>query len=75
MAETTKIWWKSKGIWAGALTFFFGIYGLVKISFPQFHLPDLTNYLPVIFTVLGALGFYGRKEADGKIVFSDVKGN
>lgn len=76
MAEqVTKIWWKSKGMWAGALTMLFGVYQLVQSNFPTLHLFDITGIIPVIFTVLGVLGIYGRKDATGKITFSDQAGN
>jgi len=72
MPETTKVWYKSKGMWAGILTVVFGIYAVVQA---QFGLFDITAYLPIIFTVLGAVGVYGRKEATGKIVFTDKPSN
>lgn len=64
-----KAWFKSKGVWAGVLTVVFGIYAVVQ---GQFNLPDITSFLPFIFTLLGAFGIYGRVKADGKIVFTET---
>lgn len=75
MADEKKIWYKSRGMWAGVLTVLFSVYQLVQANFTNLHLFDITAVLPIIFTVLGALGIYGRKEATGKIVFSDKSGN
>ena len=75
MPEETKIWFKSKGMWAGILTVLFGIYAVVQANFPQLRLFDITGILPIIFTVLGVFGIYGRKDASGKIVFSDQSSN
>lgn len=72
MGDTVKVWYKSKGLWAGALTMLFGIYSLAQTTFPNAHLFSITGYLPVLFTVLGTLGVYGRLDASGKIVFSET---
>jgi len=71
--EAVKVWYKSKGMWAGILTAVFGLYSVVQANFPQLHLFDITGFLPVIFTILGVFGVYGRIDAGGKIVFSDSK--
>lgn len=75
MADNTKVWYKSKGMWAGALTFLFGIYAVAQASLTNVHLPSITAYMPFVFTILGALGVYGRMSADGKITFSDQSSN
>ena len=75
MAETTKVWYKSRGMWAGVLTVLFSVYQLVQANFTNLHLFDITAILPIIFTILGALGIYRRKEASGKIVFSENASN
>lgn len=73
MPETTKAWYKSKGIWAGVLTSVLGIYSLLRAYIQA--LPDLTPFYPIAITLLGALGVYGRVDASGKIAFSDQKSN
>lgn len=70
----TKVWYKSRAIWAGILTLVFGVYSLIRPIFADI-LPDISNYLPAIILILGSIGIYGRVDASGKIVFSDVKGN
>ena len=67
----TKVWYKSRTLWATALTMLFGIYALAQTNIPGLHLIDINGYLPIIFTVLGAIGIYGRVDANGKITFSD----
>ena len=72
MADNVKVWYKSKGMWAGILTVLFGLYAGVQTSFPNLHLFNITAALPIVFTVLGIFGVYGRVGADGKIVFSET---
>lgn len=62
--DDTKAWYTSKTIWAGAIAALIGLYnaiGAVK------HLPPIPDW---IFTILGAIGIYGRVTADTKIVSS-----
>lgn len=71
MAESKKVWYKSKGFWAGLLTTLLGVYAGFQTAFPVWNLPNITPYLPILTGVLGAFGIYARVAADGKIVFSD----
>lgn len=69
MATETKAWYQSKGMWAGILTIVTAAYLAAASVFPA--LPSITSYLPIVFAVLGALGIYGRIDANGKITFTD----
>lgn len=73
MADTSKAWFKSKGMWAGILTVTASAYVGVQSAFPSIHLPSIAQFSPLIFAVLGIFGIYGRIAADGKITFTDTK--
>lgn len=75
MADASKVWYKSRGMWAGILTIVSGLYALVQANFAQFHLPQIAQFYPFILTALGALGIFGRVNAQGGITFTDQSGN
>lgn len=63
----TKEWYKSKTIWAGIITILITIYNTVRPLLLQFfgvNLPEIPSW---VYTILGALGIYGRVSADKKI--------
>ena len=59
--EDTKKWYQSKNIWTGVVT---AIVGLYLSLAPQFHWPNIPDW---IFTILGAIGVYTRVTASTKI--------
>ena len=61
--ENSKPWYQSKAVLAGIVTVLIGTYEMVKLNIaPQFgwHLPEIP---PIAYTILGALGVYGRVTA------------
>lgn len=63
----TKPWYQSKSIWSGIIAALIGIYNVVATTaLPAFGhtAPALPDW---IFTILGAIGVYGRATADTKI--------
>jgi hypothetical protein len=65
--ENKKPWYVSKTVWSGILTVLIGAYDLIGANLaPTFGwtLPQVPAW---IFTVLGALGIYGRVSAEKKI--------
>lgn len=61
--EDNKKWWKSKTVISGAVAVLLGTYALVKTNLAP-GLPDVPEWL---FTLLGAIGIYGRVTANTKI--------
>lgn len=62
-----KKWFKSKTVWSAVVTGLIGIYEVVKTQVaPEigFSLPAIP---PILLTILGALGVYGRISAEKKI--------
>lgn len=63
----TKKWYQSKTVWAGVVAVLVSLYNAVGSNLA----PALGHALPAIpdwiFTLLGALGIYGRVTADTKI--------
>ena len=64
--EGTKSWYKSKTLWSDIVTVLVGIVGLVDTHFTGGHIATSPAY-SIVLTFLGAVGFYGRKNADTKI--------
>lgn len=65
--EDSKKWYQSKAVLAGLATALFGTYELVKTNVaPNFGwtLPDIPSW---VFTLLGAMGIWGRVTAEKKI--------
>ena len=63
-----KKWYQSKTVWSGILAVLVGTYNLVATNVAptlDFTLPAIPDW---IFTILGAMGIYGRVSADKKIV-------
>ena len=66
MTENKK-WYRSKGVWTGIVIVVLGLYEGVDANIGPaigFNLPAIPAFL---FTVLGALGIYGRATAKTKI--------
>lgn len=65
MADTTKKWYLSKGVWAGIITALIG----AGTAIAQLFGLDLNSnaIFGLIITILGALGLYSRVTADTKI--------
>ena len=62
-----KKWYKSKAVLSGIAVVAFGAYDLARASLaPQlgWTLPEIP---PIVFSILGGLGIYGRVVADKKI--------
>lgn len=59
--EDSKKWYASKTIWAGVVAVLIAAYNTGSTSFGWPPVPDW------VFTLLGAIGIYGRKTADTKI--------
>lgn len=57
----TKKWYQSKGVWAGVVAVLVGAYGTAAT---QFNLPAIPDW---IYSLLGALGVYGRVTATKEI--------
>lgn len=65
--EDTKKWYKSKAVLSGIVTVLVAVYQTVDTSLmPQLG-GDLPDIPAIVFTVLGAMGIYGRLSADKKI--------
>ena len=64
--EDGKKWYKSKTIWSDIVTGLLGVYGILTpiLATHGINLPEIP---PVLFTLLGALGIYGRSSASGPI--------
>ena len=63
----TKKWWQSKTVLSGIVAVLVGTYNLVGANLaPSFgwHLPAIPEF---VFTILGAIGIYGRVTADKTI--------
>lgn len=57
----TKEWYKSKTVIAGILAGLMGIYNTIATAK---HLPPIPDF---VYTILGAMGVYGRVTADTAI--------
>ncbi len=65
--ENEKKWYKSKAVLAGIVTVLIGTYEGVRAAVAPnvgWNLPEIP---PLIYTVLGALGIYGRVAANSTI--------
>jgi hypothetical protein len=62
--KNTKQWWKSKTILSALVAALIGIYNTVDVQLgPAFGF-DLPQIPDAIFTILAAVGIYGRVSAD-----------
>ena len=64
MNGTTKKWWQSKTIWSGIITIVITVYNTVRpLLLENFgvNLPEIPSW---IYTILGAIGIYGRVTAN-----------
>ncbi|MFN3551431.1 MAG: hypothetical protein ACK4WJ_06460 [Endomicrobiia bacterium] len=62
-----KHWWQSKTIWAGIVTILITIYNTSRPLVAEYFGVNLPEIPPIIYSLLGALGIYGRVTADKKI--------
>jgi len=63
----TKKWYESKTIWSGIIAILIAVYNTVRPLLAQYfgvYLPEIPDW---VYTILGALGIYGRVVADKKI--------
>jgi hypothetical protein len=63
----TKKWYKSKTIWSGIISILIAVYNTMRPLLAQYfniYLPEIPDW---VYTILGALGIYGRVSADKKI--------
>jgi len=63
----TKKWYQSKTIWSGIITILIAVYNAIQPLLAQYFgivLPVIPDW---VYTILGALGIYGRVSADKKI--------
>jgi hypothetical protein len=63
----TKKWYQSKTIWSGIITILIAVYNTIQPLLAQYFgivLPVIPDW---VYTILGALGIYGRVSADKKI--------
>jgi hypothetical protein len=63
----SKKWYQSKTIRAGIVTILIAVYNTVRPLLAQYfnvYLPEIPDW---VYTILGALGIYGRVVADKKI--------
>jgi len=63
----TKKWYESKTIWSGIIAILIAVYNTIQPLLAQhfgINLPVIPNW---VYTILGALGIYGRMSADKKI--------
>jgi fucose permease len=61
--DGSKVWWKSKTIWAAIVTALIAIYNVVGATLAPvfgFSLPIIPDW---VFAFLGALGIYARVSA------------
>jgi hypothetical protein len=64
----TKKWYESKTIWSGIIVIFTAVYNTVRPPLEQYfgvYLPEIPDW---VYTILGALGIYGRVVANKKII-------
>lgn len=59
--DDTKPWYQSKTVIAGILAGVIGIYNTISVAK---HLPPIPEW---VFTILGAIGVYGRVTAKTEI--------
>ncbi|MFN3551407.1 MAG: hypothetical protein ACK4WJ_06340 [Endomicrobiia bacterium] len=62
-----KHWWQSKTIWSGIITILITVYNTIRPLLSEnfgINLPEIPS---VVYTILGALGIYGRVVANQKI--------
>lgn len=59
--DDKKPWYKSKGVWSGAVAVLLAGYGMAST---KFGLPAVPEW---IYAILGTLGVYSRVTADTKI--------
>jgi len=65
--ENKKPWYQSKAVLAGIVTVLIGTYESTRLTLaPQlgWELPEIP---PFVYTVLGAIGIYGRVSANTKV--------
>lgn len=63
----TKKWYQSKTIWSGIITILITVYNTIQPLLAQYFgikLPVIPDW---VYTILGALGIYGRVVANKKI--------
>jgi hypothetical protein len=62
--DSTKSWFKSKGVWTAVVTIVIGLYSLVSATLmPAIGHAPLPAIPEWVFTFLGALGLYSRVTA------------
>ncbi len=62
-----KEWYKSKTVWSGIITIGITIYNASRPLVEQYFNVKLPEIPDVVYTVLGAVGIYGRVTANKKI--------
>lgn len=62
--DESKPWYKSKGILTGIVTVLLASYSTASMTFPQFHIPAVPEW---IYAILGALGIYARATASAEV--------
>lgn len=62
-----KEWYKSKTVWAGIITILITLYNTARPMLFEFFNVNLPEIPAWIYTILGALGIYGRVTAKSEI--------